>query len=70
MIDKATHPFIVNTLESSLNWEVSLRKFPGGLWESCLYHGQDFLTRTIARGNTLPDALDRLEAELAGRESA
>lgn len=70
MLDKTTHPFIVNTLESSLNWEVSFRKFPGGLWEGCLHYGQDFLSQTSAKGSTLTEALDRLESVLSGRESA
>lgn len=79
MLDKTSHPFIVNTLESSIYWSLKLEATPKvihgphGVFPWIVYmlwnedrHHED---TQFAGGTTPSEALDRLEAELAGRAS-
>lgn len=71
MLDKTTHPFIVNTLESSFLWDLAVWK-ESHLWRTCLIYDsncEEAEATAAAEATTLPEALDRLEAELAGRAS-
>jgi hypothetical protein len=70
MLDKTTHPFIVNTMESSCNWKLIIDKYPANLlpWGVSLVHNNKWGDAISHFANSLPEALDRLEAELAGRE--
>jgi hypothetical protein len=63
MLDKTTHPFIVNTLESSPAWSLQTRKYPDA-WEveMWFYEDEGFqVAMSRAEGLTLTDALDNLE---------
>ena len=63
MLDKTSHPFIVNTLESSPAWSLQTRKYPDA-WEveMWFYEDEDFqVAMSRAEGLTLSDALDNLE---------
>lgn len=65
MLDKTSHPFIVNTLESSPAWSLESRKYPDA-WEVTLWYHDGGLAQASSRseGLTLPDALDALESLL------
>ena len=70
MLDKTTHPFIVNTLESYPFWALVIHQTPvhgSVIWTAELEFDAD-LTSSSAEGATIPEALDRLESMLAGRE--
>ena len=63
MIDKTTHPFIVNTLESSPMWSLEVRCYPA-VWDCCMWfrEEEDFqVAMSRAEGPTLADALGNLE---------
>jgi hypothetical protein len=67
MMSKESHPFIVNTLESNCLWTLCINQgLDGGWWASFEYDRDQEGEESF--GDTLPDALDRLEATLAGRE--
>lgn len=70
MLDKTSHPFIVNTLESSFLWDLAVWK-ESDLWRTCLVYDSNCVgaeAAATAEGTTPAEALDRLEALLAGRE--
>lgn len=62
MLSPTTHPFIVNTLESSPAWSLETRKYPDA-WELTIWFHEDGLAQATSRaeGLTLSDALDNLE---------
>ena len=69
MLDKTSHPFIVNTLESDPYWALVLhqnRVHGSILWAAELEFDID-PTSSRAEGSTLSEALDRLEGVLSGR---
>ena len=69
MLDKTTHPFIVNTLRSSPDWELILKSDQGdflaelGCWQEGVFE----VTESVI-DVSFQKALDQLEATLAGRE--
>lgn len=62
MLSPTTHPFIVNTLDSSPEWSLETRKYPDA-WEVTIWFHEDGLAQATSRaeGLTLSDALDNLE---------
>lgn len=62
MLSPTTHPFIVNTLESSPAWSLETRKYPDA-WELTIWFHEDGLAQATShsKGLTLSDALDNLE---------
>jgi hypothetical protein len=62
MLDRTTHPFIVNTLDSSPAWSLETRKYPDA-WEATIWFHDDGLSQASSRAEdlTLPDALNNLE---------
>lgn len=66
MLDKTTHPFIVNTLESNSHWSLSVKRGSSWRWWASLYY--DGNESEAEPGSTPSEALNRLEALLAGRE--
>lgn len=70
MLDKTSHPFIVNTLRSSPDWELILKsdlndfKAELGCWHEGLFEPTESVIDV-----SFPRALDRLESVLSGRDS-
>lgn len=62
MLDKITHPFIVNTLCSNPAWSLEIHQHPDA-WELTIWFHEDGLAQATSRaeGLTLSDALDNLE---------
>lgn len=62
MLDKTTHPFIVNTLDSSSSWSLEVRAYHD-TWGVGVWFDDDglMMPSAIADGPTLADALDNLE---------
>lgn len=71
MLDKTSHPFIVNTLQSSGRWSLDVSYFKSvATWAVSTVFMDDRChdSTVVATGGTVSEALDRLEALLAGRE--
>jgi hypothetical protein len=70
MLDKTTHPFIVNTLRSSPDWELILKSDLDDFKVELGYWHEDFFDPTESVVDvSFSKALDRLESVLAGRQS-
>lgn len=71
MLDKTSHPFIVNTLRSSPDWELILKSDLNDFKAEIGYWHDDFFEPTESVIDvSFPRAIDKLEALLAGRGSA